>query len=82
MNDVVVMLKQEVSYRIKTKVKKVYQEEVRSNWRKTGEKTECDTKYGGWYVSLEGSYESLYLGDEKPVFEPGMDVYITISQAK
>jgi hypothetical protein len=82
MNDVV-PLKQETSYRIKTRVKRVFQEEIYSNWRKNSEgKQECDTTYGGWFISLEGSYESLFLGEEKPTLEAGMDVYITISKAK
>lgn len=34
----------------------------------------------GWFIFLEGSYEALYLGKEKPGIEPGDVVKITLEK--
>lgn len=35
----------------------------------------------GWYISLSGSHESLFLGTEKPNLRVGQDVWIKIEAA-
>jgi hypothetical protein len=32
----------------------------------------------GWFILLEGSWESLYIGDERPQLEVGQRVVVTI----
>jgi hypothetical protein len=34
----------------------------------------------GWYIHLEGSYEALYVGVERPVLQQGDRVSITIEK--
>ena len=36
----------------------------------------------GWFVTFEGSYESLYFGDEKPTFTEGKRVKITFEEVE
>lgn len=79
MNDVV-SIKQITHYKIKTKIKKVFQEQLPINWRMDkNNKPECDYIPGGWYISLENSYESLFIGNEKPDLTQDQEVCITIS---
>lgn len=35
----------------------------------------------GWFVHFEGSWESIFLGEEKPAFEPGDTVKITFEKS-
>ncbi len=38
----------------------------------------CDLVSRGWFVHLSGSYEAIHVGDEKPAFEVGQPVTITL----
>jgi len=70
-------------YKIKTKIIKIFQEQIPVNWRKDiNNKPECDYSPGGWFISLENSYESLFIGDEKPDLTVGQKVTVTISPEK
>jgi len=52
------------------------------NWRmevQDGKKIPvCDQHSIGWYVKLEGSWESMYVGDEKPNLTEGEKVTVSI----
>lgn len=59
-------------------VKVEYKKRLKRAWRINDEiKTEEENL--GWFMLLEDSWESLYLGDKKPDFEVGDQVEVTIA---
>lgn len=70
-------------YKFKSKVTKVEELKEKFNWRKTrydGEtRTEYDEKSKGFFITLEGSRESLFIGEEEPSLRIGQEVLVTIS---
>jgi predicted RNA-binding protein (virulence factor B family) len=71
-------------YRIKAKVEHLEQKKITLATYKDVKSedpkaTIQQTKSAGWFVHFEGSYESLFMGDERPVdLEPGTEVDILI----
>jgi hypothetical protein len=47
----------------------------------TPDNVEITKKQLGWFMRLDGSRESLFVGDEKPDFEVGQKVKVTIEGA-
>jgi hypothetical protein len=69
-------------YKIPTKVLRVEQKSiVLRSWKSADGKVEAVTQKRGWWVSFEGSWESIYLGEERPDLQVGQDVLITIEGA-
>jgi hypothetical protein len=70
-------------YKFKSRVKSVKELKEKFNFRnvkyKGENKVEYDERSKGYFINLEGSWESLYVGDEKPSFESGQEVLVTIS---
>lgn len=46
----------------------------------TGGNVQFARKSCGWFVNFEHSHEALYLGEEKPLLEPGDRVKITFER--
>jgi len=71
------------SYKFNTTVAKVKEEFENYNWRKVhtpeGTATMCDKRSLGWYITLEESRVSLYVGDTKPDLVEGQNVTVTVS---
>jgi hypothetical protein len=69
-------------YSFKTKITSVKQHYEPKNWRveiENGEKkTICDNVSSGWYITLDGSRESIYLGNDKPDITEGQEVKVSI----
>jgi len=60
---------------------------VREEFRKTyvsgfGESAKFNERSLGWYAHLEGSYESLHLGSERPEIHAGDRVKITVEKVE
>lgn len=69
-------------YKIPTKVARVEQKSiVQRAWKTADGNVVAVTQKRGWWVSFEGSWESLYLGEERPDLHVGQDVLITIEGA-
>jgi hypothetical protein len=70
-------------YSFKTKVTSVKEHFESINWRMesvNGQKQRtCDQRSIGWYVTLEGSRESIYLGDNKPDLVINQKVTVSIT---
>jgi hypothetical protein len=69
-------------YSFKTKITSVNEHFENINWRlevRDGQKThECDKVSIGWYITLQGSRESIYLGRDKPDLIEGHKVKVSI----
>ena len=50
------------------------------NWRRVGGDTFYDTRSIGWWMSLEGSRESLFVGTSKPDLEAGEVIKVSFSK--
>ncbi len=60
------------------KLKRI-EERFRDKWlRGHGEEAKFEKISTGWFIHLEGSWESLFVGYEKPDFNVGDYVIITI----
>jgi hypothetical protein len=70
-------------YSFKTKITSVKEHFDYVNWRLEnvgGEKQrECDQRSIGWYITLEGSRESIYTGDTKPDLVINQRVTVSIT---
>jgi hypothetical protein len=71
------------TYTFRSRVMAVKEHFESMNWRLEdqgdGRKVPtCDQRSLGWYVTLEGSYESWCVGSEKPDFVQGQAVKISI----
>jgi hypothetical protein len=70
-------------YSFKTKITGVKQHFEYTNWRLEnvgGEKQRaCDQVSIGWYITLEGSRESIYLGNTKPDLVKNQRVTVSIT---
>ena len=47
-----------------------------------GKDATFQTKSHGWFLYLEGSYEAIHMGAEKPEFNPGDRVKITFEKVQ
>lgn len=65
-------------YVIRTTVKKVEEVWETVSGRKVEDETILDKVFRGWFMTLEGSRESMNLGTEKPDLMAGQKVEITI----
>jgi hypothetical protein len=70
--------------RIQTRVKGIIEKEIVKGGKKDeNDKAILTYQKLGWFVHFEGSYESLYVGDEKPEsLNPGTEVDILIIPRK
>jgi hypothetical protein len=69
-------------YKIHTKVARVEPKTVLlRSWKTADGKVETATAPCGWWVRFEGSWESLYLGENRPDLYIGQEVVITIEGA-
>jgi hypothetical protein len=71
-------------YSFKTIVLKVKEHFSQANWRTEQQedgqkKAVCNNVSDGWFVTLEGSRESMYLGDTRPDLSEGQKVMVTIT---
>jgi hypothetical protein len=71
-------------YSFKTKILSVKEHFTQQNWRlekqDNGEKKPtCDNVSDGWFIILEGSRESIYLGDARPDLVEGQKVTVSIT---
>ena len=72
-------------YRFHTKIRSIKEHWEPHSWRivtdqETGAKIhESDQRSLGWFVTLDGSRESMYVGDTKPDLTVGQDVTVTIA---
>ena len=76
-----------IHYVFRTKVTSIREEFIKTNWHtvKDGNgkaSQECDTVSIGWFLSLQGSYESLHLGHEKPDLVVGQKIEIIVRPVK
>jgi hypothetical protein len=70
-----------MAYRIRTRVKSLEEKSKLMGGHKNPDTgmVSIYTEKVGWFVHLEGSYESLFVGKEKPTdLEPGTEVDIII----
>jgi hypothetical protein len=68
-------------YVINTRVKRVEERVERFNWHRDADgQSTCDTRSIGWWVVLEGSWEGLYLGNERPTLAVGDAVRVTLER--
>lgn len=66
-------------YKFRTKIKSVKEEFRQFNWHKDQDgKSTCDRESIGWFVHLEGSYEALNFGRNKPDIKEGQMVEVSI----
>jgi ribosomal protein L21E len=65
-------------YRYHTKVKKVEHMHRMARAWKVGDEVHTEMEDQGWSVLLEGSWEWLHIGTEKPDLEVGQKVIVTI----
>jgi len=73
-----------MNIRIQTRVKEVIEKEIVTGGKKDeNDKAILSYRKVGWFVHFEGSYEALYVGDEKPDgFEKGTEVDIIFQPRK
>jgi hypothetical protein len=69
-----------MNIRIQTRVKEVIEKEIVTGGKKDeNDKAILSYQKVGWFVHFEGSYEALYVGEQKPEgLEPGTEVDIII----
>lgn len=68
-----------MNIRIPTKVMKLEERKRVISGKKVGDDAVLTSQTIGWFVHFEGSYESLFVGYEKPVgLDPGTEVDILI----
>lgn len=73
-------LKTKVKYTIETTVLSVKEAKQRNWVSGTGADAQFEEASKGWYVHLDGSFEGLYLGVEKPELNPGDKIRITLEK--
>jgi len=73
-----------MTIRIPTRVVKLEEKQIITHGKKDATGTAVLTSQKiGWFVNFEGSYESLFVGSEKPKdLEPGTEVDIIIRPRK
>lgn len=69
-----------INYNIFTKVLKVEEGFEKVYVSGSGESAVFTKRSLGWFVTFEGSYESLFFGDEKPRLSVGKNVKITFME--
>ena len=58
---------EQMNIRIQTRVKELIEKEIVTGGKKDeNDKAILSYRKVGWFVHFEGSYEALYVGDEKP----------------
>jgi hypothetical protein len=69
---------------IRTRVMELLEKQITTSTRKGENNTVISTQQKlGWFVHFEGSYEALFVGDEKPEgLEKGTEVDIIIAPRK
>ena len=67
-------------YVIRTRVQAVKQQFIKHWLSGHSDAAKFANEPKGWFLWLEGSYEALGLGDEKPDFAPGDPIKITIEK--
>lgn len=67
-------------YSFIVRVRDIKLETSKRNWRKSESGPECDEEPIGYFLALEGSHESIFLGTEKPTISSGARVKITIEE--
>jgi hypothetical protein len=75
--------KMSTGYSFRTRIITIKEHFESKNWRLEvqgdGSKLPvCDEKSIGWYIKLEGSWESMYVGLEKPDLAEGQAVTVSI----
>lgn len=70
-----------IAYLIVTKAISVTERFVRQHISGVGDQAKFQDTSLGWYLLMEGSYEALYLGNEKPPFVSGDPIRITIEKS-
>jgi hypothetical protein len=63
-----------------TKIKKLEQKSRTLRAWKDGDDVKTETEDLGWYLLLEGSRESLYVGRTAPELDEGDPVVVTIAR--
>lgn len=74
------MTELKINYSIFTKVVKVEEAKQRVHLSGSGDAATFTTISLGWFVTFEGSYESLYFGETRPKFTVGKNVKITFTE--
>lgn len=69
-----------VNYNIFTKITKIEESFETVHVSGTGPLAVFEKRSLGWFVTFEGSYESLFFGDEKPKLSVGKNVKITFQE--
>lgn len=69
-----------VKYIFETTVLSIKQAKQKNWVSGTGENAKFEEVSMGWYVHLDGSFEGLYLGVEKPELNPGDEIRITLEK--
>ena len=71
------------AYSFKTKITSIREHFEAVNWRmeiQNGEKIRTHDQISqGWYITLEGSRESIYVGDTKPDLAENQKVTVAIT---
>jgi hypothetical protein len=72
-----------MSIQFKSKIKKIeHKTRIKSAW-KEGDEIKTEEESLGWFMLLNGSWEYLHVGYEKPTgFEVGDAVVVTIAKEK
>lgn len=70
------------AYVIRTKVNEVNEVFRQEHVSGSGNAAIFRSVSRGWFLLLEGSYEALHVGFEKPVFEAGDEVEIIVRRAR
>jgi len=65
-------------YKIMTSVRSIEEVEQIVRAHKKGDDVILEKENMGWYVCFEGSWERMYLGNEKPALKIGQKVMITV----
>jgi hypothetical protein len=66
------------NYTYRTKVAKIEEKFDRTNWRKVNGESICDRVSRGWYLLMEGSRESIYIGTDKPDLRVGQTIEVIL----
>lgn len=67
-------------YVLTTQVSRVFEHREKKHISGSGDNAMFETVSKGWYMAMEDSYEALYLGEEKPNWNPGDKVKITLER--
>jgi hypothetical protein len=71
------------NYKFNTRISRVQEQFEHYNWRMEnhdGQKVSVhDERSLGWYITLQESRVSLYIGNTKPDLVEGQDVTVTVS---